>query len=756
MALTESIQSFEIPFGKEGMRPRPNRLLVHPIELLDAQGVTFEDDDLRKEAGATKFDATGLLGSPVLTGTLSAARKYDSTVLEYSTSSSSAALIGVVGTAYVAAAASATITVTVGGGDPVSIGDLVFVSIATTSDVAVDYSIADTGGNTYTKLASTVAVAGLSQITFWVKATVALVAGNTIVVTDAAGAAAAKAMVVCNFSLVTSHVGLDAQAGSNTTTTAIVSGPSSPYAAYTRLAIVGLATLGADTDTITIPTTSNAQWAQGSKKGTTVTAWLFYRFDILSPGITGLYAWHPTSTVQRIITVSDDGNIYKEVGGDLDDSLLASGLFQAQGGVQPKNSFFVACGQESAALNRRLLHFNGYDQVRILDGDGLTMPVLNATTQATADWTGTNQPTAGGMHQFRPYAFGNLNRAHTIYFANPDDHADFRTATATSHINCDSSIGDRVRGSAQFQGLLHFWKYPRGIFWLDDSDLLPANWQMRTKSSGLGCADSPYAVCAMDDDVIFMSADGQFHLLSAVNTLGGTRASSLSRALGINKWIQEHIAIKYLNRVLSIWYPAKKVATFWVPTVAQDLSPDPGAPGYTLKFDFGLVQDGGPVRFSWSDRDLVSAATFRRDDTTTIETPIMAEGRYVYLLDQAARSKNGSGYTSQIMTPHHDLSGVATDAQVGPPGAGTKRKIFEFLELVMNATSGTITVTVYVDQVSTQTLTFDGSKLRQRKKLFCGDGYTIAININDSGVSDDPAVLSAIVWFKYGNEDQSR
>lgn len=697
MALDPQLLAFEIPFGKEGMKPRLNRLLAKPTDLITAANVSFEDDNLRKEAGATTFDATGLLGIPVFNGTLSTARKYDSTLLEFA--SSNAEYNGTVGTAYVAAGASGVITVTIGAGLEILVGDLVVVSLATQSDVAANYSIADSGGvNVWTKLASTVAVAGVTSICWWTIATAHLLNTATITATDSVGVANAKAMTVSSFAFISNHTGLDAQGGSDTTTAAIQSGPGSPFSSLglPKLVIVPMATIGPDTDTITVRTSdAGRQWVAANKKGTTVTAWLQYAIYTTAPTIIGLFDWHPDSATQRLISVGNDGNVYKEVGGDTDAVVVCSGLPESP--TDPIVPFFVPGGVfGSGTATRKLFLYNGLNQPQVLSGDGGSLSMAHVA-HPPVDWaTPLLQPVAGTIHLYRHCGFGNSNFPHTLYWSSADDHEDFREASASGtgfHMNCDSSVGDRLYASAHFQGVLHFWKYPRGIFYLDDSDQIPANWATRTKSEGIGCAPSPYAVCAMDDDVIFMAADGQFHLLSAVNTLGGTRTSSLSRSLGLNQWIRDNVNMAQLSRVISDWHPNKKVATFWVPGTGTTFL-------FALKFDFGQVQEGGEVRFSYSVilNDTVSAATIRRDSTTTVETPISASLNFIYLMDRTTRLYDSAAYDLVAQTPHHDLSSTSAQAQVyapnqtqyGAPGMATKRKLFEQLELVMNVGTGTI------------------------------------------------------------------
>jgi hypothetical protein len=149
------------------------------------------------------------------------------------------------------------------------------------------------------------------------------------------------------------------------------------------------------------------------------------------------------------------------------------------------------------------------------------------------DWSLNNNPVGAVVHTQglaqRLVSYGSRDNPHTLYFSDDDDHEDFTVANAdTYRILLVSSIGKRIFNGVSFNGILFLWKWPRGIFFIDDSDIDRNNWAIRVKSSALGCAPSPNAVLALDDDVLFMAQDGSFHLLSAVNALSGSRASDLS------------------------------------------------------------------------------------------------------------------------------------------------------------------------------------------------------------------------------------
>jgi hypothetical protein len=460
-----------------------------------------------------------------------------------------------------------------------------------------------------------------------------------------------------------------------------------------------------------------------------------------TPTIVGLFDWHPVDGTQRIITVAMDGKIYKEVGGDLDSVTLASG-WSTTGEHRPR---FVPAGWKGGGSNaRELFIFNGQDEPDYLSADGAT----TSAPTPPADWTGTSasaladqkQPLNGIFHQNRVWAFGNKNFPHHVYASAPDDHSSW-TGTDSFDISIESSIGERLYCAAVYQGILVFWKYPRGIFWLDDTDPDYTLWKIRPKSHGLGCAPSTYAVLPLDDDVMFLSADASFHLLSAVDTLGGTRTSSLSERLHIDTWLRENLNLARLSQAVSVWYSNKGLAVWGVPSKNSQTN------DLMLYFDFSDIENGLPPKFAYSYRDTPGALALYRD-TDTIERPIMGEAGMVYKLDQAAKTKSSAGYELISQTPHTDFGEV-------DPSLKAVRKQFDWLEYEFHDdASGALTVEVYVDKVLVNTLSYDATQARQRQRIGA-QGYRISLREYDgsSALDQDPRIITRYIGLKKIDDD---
>jgi hypothetical protein len=428
----------------------------------------------------------------------------------------------------------------------------------------------------------------------------------------------------------------------------------------------------------------------------------------------------------------------------------------------PTPGKFVLGGRESGSPNAKLFYFNGMDTVRVMTEAG----VVTALASPPTDWsTVGRRPINAVVHSYRLCAFGTWYDPHQIYMSSPTNHEDFTGATVQT-LRVRSEIGDRLMCGVSFQGVLWLWKYPAGIFYIDDSDPDPLNWVVRVRSETLGCAHSPHAVLAMDDDILFLAPTGRFHLLSAVDTLGGTSASDLTQALGLNEWIRQNVNISRLDQTASCWYSHRKIAYFAVP------SRESSENDLLLVFDFSRGSDVLP-RFSYSRAFRATAFALYLDDegADTVDVPrdgvlrpILAQNGNVWKLDSEDRKVGvgpkpagsiapwdyGGGYTGSFTTAPIDMRHVTGEAL-------NRKKQWDFLELVFKPVStGTVDVVVVVDGRDMEALSFDATKGRERKILHVGSGHTISLRgAMSAGSSHDCKILEAVVGFKITNEDAS-
>lgn len=812
----------DLPLGNQGLVKRDNRHQQVAGDLIVCSGMTFEDNSLRKEMGATSLDSAGVAGAPIFTGTLAGSDAWAGVM--YTFYGSGIAVGGTATSTTKAAGAGTSKTIATPASGYAS-GSLVVVTVTVldTKDApttAVINSLTDAKGNSWASLNEVILANALTPLgrvrVFYSILTNALVSGDLITVPYSSDVA--SSIAVANYTSTVAWVaGPTAFNRSIQNNGAPSIGPTKTLAQIPALLVCGLGSL-AQTDT-----PGSGFTEQIEQGGGTGVASVNHRIDTTSPGIIALFDWKsdvqtaPAGTVSttlgsttltgvgttftnfapgdkiilangetqvistissatvlntvsawqttnagvayqrrvgnRLITATIGGNLFKDKPAtlattNLDDTTLKAGL-----SLVARPGFFVQGGKEAAALNRKLFYFNGVDPVQVLSGDGTT---TTAIATPPADWSASSdplkQPLGGCIHNLRLCGYGNLNDPHRLYFSDPDNHENF-TSAAAFNLRVQSNIGDRIYRAVDYQGILLVWKYPRGIFYLDDSDISTVNWQIRTKSEALGCAPSPYAVLPLDDDVLFMASDGQFHMLSAVDSFGGVRESNLSYALGFANWIRDNVNLARLDLVTSVWFPQKKVAYFGVPAAGSNTNT------YVLKFDFSGVNAGKPVLFSITARDSADALALRQG-TDLVPRPIIGEAGFVWSMEQSARDKGGYAYTGTFQTAHDDLAwmGGAIEGNTRVPQLRYKRKLFEHLELVMEpVNAGTVVVQPYVDGVARgPALTFDPTKRRQRRKLNVGDGYTFSFSVTESTLDGDMNIIGAGLYFKDGNEDENR
>ncbi len=374
-----------------------------------------------------------------------------------------------------------------------------------------------------------------------------------------------------------------------------------------------------------------------------------------TPTITALWDYFPTPGTQRLVVATSDGKLFKD-----DDDNFGTELKTGLG--TNKFSMFVEAGAEATANDKKLFHFNGNDVVQVLAADGAT--TANISTPP-ADWATDEQPTGGVVHNGRLWAWSK----HLIYASLIADHEDF-TAAGTLTFGVFSGEGERIIAARSIRGRLFIWKYPHGLYWLNDDDTNVANWTIKKLSSSIGGA-SPLCHVEVDNDVVFMDANGKIHALSAVDELGDMRASDLTSSLNVLPFLDESMNRSRTNFVQAVYYPIKREAHFVVTGAGASEN------NRRLVFDFNLQAP----RWRWSDKDDVCASIALRRDGDDIQVPIIGDDVGVaWTLDATALNIGGTGaYRSEFQTPHIDFS---HDDQIGKLGK-VLRKDYDFLEFTI-------------------------------------------------------------------------
>lgn len=471
---------------------------------------------------------------------------------------------------------------------------------------------------------------------------------------------------------------------------------------------------------------------------------------LASRSIFSVYDWWPQEGTQYTVTLSSDGRVY--ITASATDTQLAQNETIPVGTTTPRRAVFVECGG-SAAINvdsvKLLAIFTGQGAPGFFQGTSL---LPGKAVYTPTDWT-ASYPVNGVVHNGRLFSFGNPNKPHTLYGSTIDNHQNFRLGVETGNASASSAtythihpgVGLRLYQGFSHKGLLFLLKFPRGVFYLDDTDLNPTGWKAAQVTDAMGCAPTPFSGILVDDGILFMSAAGQFFLITAT-TQGGVTVTDLSTRLYLDQWLQTHVNLTRLDQVVAAWDSTLKIAYFAVPSQingTNSLTND-----LLLMFDFRAFTKGeAKVRVSYTYRDASQALAVRRNPSTYRYEVMQADyagnlwrlangvGNDERSVDSAlpGNTPSLSGYVGRFQISHTDLEEYMSQYD---PTLGPMNKNFDWLgvEYVPN-TGGNITVVEYVDGVAqpsqTVSLTQSGPRLASAPgftefTIWAGSGSTVA------------------------------
>jgi len=283
---------------------------------------------------------------------------------------------------------------------------------------------------------------------------------------------------------------------------------------------------------------------------------------------------------------------------------------------------------------------------------------INITTNGTgtqyvykslrpADWV-SGKPTWAFTHFGRMYAGGNTNMPDGAYVSVLDNHSDFINS-GTLFFYVYPGEGERLVGGLSWRNKAYLFKYPKGIYVLDDSSSDVADWGWRRVSKYVGCV-GPNAMLEADDEVYFVSPDGYIHALSAVQESGDVMSSAIL-PMELGTYIRENVNFTRLAKVASAYYARKRKIVFGFS--GSSSSVNDVIIGLDIHRTINGARDFQPF-VSLRDK-CQSLVTYR--DSSSDQNHLLAgsDSGYVYQLDTETRSKDGAGYQSRFETKDLDL-----------------------------------------------------------------------------------------------------
>ncbi|MDH5666540.1 MAG: hypothetical protein OEY86_00835 [Nitrospira sp.] len=372
-------------------------------------------------------------------------------------------------------------------------------------------------------------------------------------------------------------------------------------------------------------------------------------------------------------------------------------------------------------------------------------------TRAT-DWNSSPVgPRWGFLHLGRMFAGGNSNRPHGVYVSVLNNHSDFINS-GNLFFQVYPGEGDITIGGVSWRNKAYLFKYPSGVYVLDDSDSDTSTWGWRRVSKYVG-AISPGAIVEADDEVFFVSPNGYFHALSAVQESGDVRSSAV-KGLELGEYIRSNTDfaklpvdqlsawLQYPN-VQSVYYPRKKKVLF-------AFSPNPnvisGQSLPTNKTIIGLdLHRSDPssgirdVQAFVSTRDeCESLALYRNSTTGQFDLLAGASNGFIYRLDQTARTKDAAGYMGTFTTKEFF------------PYADDKLASMRELQVTFapGSSNNSIVIKIYQDGTLSTSKTLTDADRRMRLYGDCRKFYIVGENdTNNSSFS----VATILVRFQPGN-----
>ena len=393
----------------------------------------------------------------------------------------------------------------------------------------------------------------------------------------------------------------------------------------------------------------------------------------VSGGIVGLWDFFSATQVQELLAVTDTSSFYtvgpSGVVKTLGTNLSAPAVWHfAEGATGTTKAVFLT----NNARTMQLSHYDG--------------TTFAAVTSPAADWISGKRPAFSFSHNNRLYA-GPGASLHQIYASVVNVMDDYTTTPGALTWQVFPGEGQKLMGGCSFQRQAFLFKYPRGLYTLDDSNLDSSTWGWRKITDAVGLV-SPNALIQIANDVIFLSPDGLLHSLTRTLVGSGDPIDSVILPIQMHNYLRENVSWLYAEKTQMAFYEIKRKVYVALPAFGSQTN------------NLMLVLDGHSEttpNFTISTRDQPTALAVRRDDLTVGRPIIGSPDGVVYKIDQDVRTRaDGSGYVGSYETKDLDL--VPT---------GQYRANLQELEIVFaRGGNWTLTIDVYLDGSYSETLTF--------------------------------------------------
>ena len=369
------------------------------------------------------------------------------------------------------------------------------------------------------------------------------------------------------------------------------------------------------------------------------------------------------------------------------------------------------------------------------------------------DWSnGANSVRWGFMHRGRMYAGGGDQLPYTVYASVLDNHSDYLNS-GTLLFQIYPGEADLCVGGISWRNKAYIFKFPYGIYVLDDASTDTAQWGWRPISKYVG-AISQASIVEADDEVYFVSPDGYIHALSAVQESGDVRSSAV-KGLEIGPYLRENTDFSRMPTATWSGFRAYPVPQGVYSPVKRKLYfsfPKPGAvssQGYPINktvigLDLHRSDPSTGIRDAQvfvSTRDECESFCIYRDPTTG--GPVLLAGAtngFIYKLEQETWTKDGAGYMGSFETKEFY------------PYGNTRRANMRELQVVFapGSTNNAIRINVYQD--GTFAAQADLTDASPKMRLY-GDCKRFKIVGENSQLASPFSITRIDVRYLPGNEE---
>jgi hypothetical protein len=461
-----------------------------------------------------------------------------------------------------------------------------------------------------------------------------------------------------------------------------------------------------------------------------------------------LYDYQATSTVKRVLAITQDGSDIKLW---KDYSAIAT---LSSTTTTPETSLIVQGGAEAAGDARHAFFFTGSNQVQVLDNDGSG---VGAIATPAADWS-SNYPTFGIIYQGRLFCFGNTNDPHRIYYSTAGDHENF-TGAGSGTYSIFPGEGEKLISATVYRGLLLLFKAPRGVYIVDGrSDVTAANVSKYSEAFGLA---GPNALTQGLQDVVAVNDSGTLSSLQAGENFGDLESADILSQTKTEQYFRDQLDNDGFSKSYGVYYQERKQFYF---TMRNQ--------GDTEQNRIIVLDRRSNVpKVTLETKDQPTCLAMIRDADNILRPYYGDNNGDVYRLDDEALNNKedstgaGQSFNGSFQTAYTNLNFI-------DPQLGGKNKHFDFIQVTArNIGSFSIFVEVYIDQdlrftheiqatATTSTLPFQlPAKLSpgevlisERFPLYGCYGKRISIRMYNDKIGESFQIEDIILYFRPADE----